>query len=91
LDAADGGDPRTFLGFIDEVQVTSGVVPDGWQIGKIPSVDAHPQNEGVSAETNGVGFQWAGAAATNFLVQWVPRLGGRWTNHRHAAPCQWCQ
>jgi len=38
-DTADGGDPRTFLGFIDEVQATVVVVPDVWRIGKVPSVD----------------------------------------------------
>jgi fructan beta-fructosidase len=77
-DAADGGLPRTFLGFIDEVQVTAGVVPDTWRIGKVPSIDNYPQINGVSAGINGVSFQWTGAAANNFLVQWVPQLGAVW-------------
>lgn len=70
--------PETFLGFIDEVQITSGVVPDNWRIGRIPAVDNYPLISGVSAGTNGVSFKWNGAAATNFLVQWVPQLGDVW-------------
>ena len=30
---------RTFLGLIDEVQITAGVVSNSWRLGKIPSVD----------------------------------------------------
>jgi fructan beta-fructosidase len=70
--------PETFLGFMDEVQITAGVVPDRLRIGRIPAIDNHPQIAGVSAGTNGLSFQWAGAAATDFLVQWVARLGGVW-------------
>jgi fructan beta-fructosidase len=70
--------PRTFRGLIDEVQITAGVVPDTWRIGRVPTVDNHPQINGISAGTNGVSFQWTGAAANNFLVQWVPQLGGVW-------------
>ena len=77
-DAADGGDSRTFFGFVDEVQITAGVVPDTWRIGKIPSIDNHPQIQGVSAGTNGVSFQWDGAATNNFLVQWAAQLGNVW-------------
>jgi sucrose-6-phosphate hydrolase SacC (GH32 family) len=77
-DAADGGDPRTFLGFIDEVQVTAGVVPDTGRIGRVPASDNHPRIAGVAAGTNGVSFQWTGAAANTVLVQWAPQLGGGW-------------
>ena len=70
--------PETFLGFIDEVQITAGVLPDNWRIGRIPAIDNHPQIRGVSAGTNGVSFQWTGAAATNFLVQWAEQLGDEW-------------
>jgi fructan beta-fructosidase len=77
-DAADGGDPRTFLGFIDEMQITAGVVPDSWRIGKVPSIDNHPQITGVWAGTNEVSFQWNGATPNNYLVQWVPQLGNVW-------------
>jgi fructan beta-fructosidase len=70
--------PETFRGFIDEVQITAGVVPDTWRIGKIPSIDNYPQISGVSAGTNGVSFQWNGAAANNFLVQWGAQLGSAW-------------
>ncbi len=70
--------PETFLGFIDEVQITAGVVPDTWRIGRVPSIDNHPHIEGVSVGTNGVSFQWTGAAANNFSVQWVSQLGGVW-------------
>ena len=70
--------PETFLGFIDEVQITAGVVPDTWRIGRVPAVDNHPQINGVSAGTNGVSFQWTGAAANSFLVQWEPQLGAVW-------------
>jgi hypothetical protein len=77
-DAADGGNPRTFLGFLDEVQITSGVVPDTWRIGKVPSLDNFPRISGVSVGTNGVNFQWTGAATNNFVVQWAPRLAVVW-------------
>ena len=70
--------PQTFLGFIDEVQITAGVVPDTWRIGKVPAIDNHPAIKGVSSGTNGVSFQWTGAATTNFIVQWVARLGDAW-------------
>ncbi len=70
--------PRTFLGFIDEVQITAGAVPDNWRIGKIPAIDNYPLISGVLAETNSVSFQWSGAAATNFIVQWVAQLGDVW-------------
>jgi len=70
--------PETFLGFIDEVQITSGVVSDTWRIGRIPAIDDHPQINSVTAGTNGVSFQWNGVAAINFLVQWVPQLGNTW-------------
>jgi fructan beta-fructosidase len=70
--------PETFLGFIDEVQITVGVVPDTWRIGRVPAVDNHPQIQGISAGANGVGFEWDGAAANEFLVQWVPQLGEVW-------------
>jgi sucrose-6-phosphate hydrolase SacC (GH32 family) len=77
-DAADGGDPRTFVGEIDEVQVISGVEPDGWRVGKIPTLDNHPQISGIAAGSNGVAFQWTGAAANYFTVQWVSQLGDPW-------------
>jgi sucrose-6-phosphate hydrolase SacC (GH32 family) len=70
--------PETFRGFIDEVQITVGVVPDTWRIGKVPTIDNHPQISGVSAGTNGVSFQWTGAAVNDFLVQWVSQLGTVW-------------
>jgi len=77
-DAVDGGVPRTFLGFIDEVQVTAGIVPDNWRIGRIPSIDNFPLISSILVGANGVSFQWTGAAANNFLVQWVPQLGVVW-------------
>ena len=70
--------PRTFLGFIDEVQITSGVVSDSSRVGKIPASDNHPIITGVLRGTTGVSFQWTGAAATNFVVQWVGQLGNVW-------------
>jgi hypothetical protein len=73
-----GVNPETVLGFIDEVQITAGVVPDTWRIGRVPAIDNHPQIQGISAGTNGVSFQWNGAAANNFLVQWVAQLGNVW-------------
>jgi hypothetical protein len=72
--------PQTFLGFLDEVQITAGVVPDNARIGKIPSIDNHFQIKGVTAGTNGVSFQWNGAATNNFIVQWVSQLGNPWQN-----------
>lgn len=70
--------PETFLGFIDEVQITSGVIPDTWRVGRVPSIDNYPKISSVSTGTNGVSFNWNGAAANNFLVQWVPQLGAVW-------------
>jgi sucrose-6-phosphate hydrolase SacC (GH32 family) len=70
--------PATFRGFLDEVQITAGVVPDTWRIGRVPSIDNYPQISSVSAGTNGVSFQWTGAAVNNFLVQWVAQLGNAW-------------
>jgi hypothetical protein len=70
--------PRTFLGFIDEVQITAGVVTDNWRSGKVPLIDNYPLINGVSLGTNGMSFQWTGAAATNFIVQWVAQLGDVW-------------
>jgi hypothetical protein len=70
--------PETFLGFIDEVQITAGVVPDHWRIGRVPAIDNHPQIGGVAAGSKNVSFEWSGAAADDFLVQWTPRLGAAW-------------
>ena len=77
-DAADGGVPRTFVGEIDEVQVISGVEPDGWRMGLIPTIDSHPQINNVTAGTNGVSFQWSGAAVNQFVVKWAAQLGNPW-------------
>jgi len=73
-----GPDARTFLGFIDEVQITSGAGLDTWRVGKIPSIDDHFKIKYFFPETNGQSLQWSGAAATNFIVQWVPKLGAAW-------------
>ena len=70
--------PQTFRGFIDEVQITAGVVPDTGRIGRVPAIDNYLQIQGISAGTNGVSFQWNGAAANSFLVQWVAQLGSVW-------------
>ncbi len=70
--------PATFLGFIDEVQITSGVVPDNGRIGRVPSIDNHLQIKGVGVGANGVSFFWNGAAANSFSVQWVAHLGDIW-------------
>jgi hypothetical protein len=70
--------PETFLGFIDEVQITAGLVADTARIGRVPAIDNHSRISGVSAAGTSVSFQWTGAAANNFLVQWVARLGAAW-------------
>jgi hypothetical protein len=70
--------PKTFLGFIDEVQITAGVVPDVWRIGRVPRIDNHPQITSVISATNGVSFQWTGAAANDYQVQWTANLSGVW-------------
>ncbi|HWD18562.1 MAG TPA: GH32 C-terminal domain-containing protein [Verrucomicrobiae bacterium] len=70
--------PRTFLGLIDEVQITSGLAADAWRLGRIPSLDNHPRISAAAVSPAGVSLQWTGAAATNFLVQFVPALGGVW-------------
>jgi hypothetical protein len=73
-----GPDARTFLGLIDEVQITSGPELDTWRVGKIPSRDNYFKLNSVSVQTKGLSLQWSGAAATNFIVQWVPKLGDAW-------------
>jgi fructan beta-fructosidase len=73
-----GLDPRTFIGLMDEVQITAGVVPDWWRLGKISSVDSHLRINGVLLGTNGVSFQWTGAASNNFVIQRVAQLGDVW-------------
>jgi fructan beta-fructosidase len=70
--------PKTFLGFIDEVQLTAGVVPDVWRIGRVPAIDNHPQITSVVSATNGVSFHWTGAAANDYQVQWTASLSGVW-------------
>jgi hypothetical protein len=66
------------LGEIDEVQLVAGVEPDVWRVGKIPTIDNHPQINTVLAGTNGVALQWTGAAVNQFVVQWVSQLGNTW-------------
>jgi fructan beta-fructosidase len=70
--------PETFMGFIDEVQITAGVVRDTWRIGRVPAMDNRPKIGSVKAATNGVSFRWTGAAPNSFLVQWVSKLGNVW-------------
>jgi len=74
--------PRTFLGCLDEVQITAGLVPDTARVGKIPSIDNHPRINGISpgtgANSAGLGLHWTGAVMNDFLVQWVPQLGDAW-------------
>ncbi len=70
--------PETFLGLIDEVQLTAGVVSDTGRIGRVPAVDSHPRISCVSVGTNGFNFQWNGAAVNSFLVQSTPELGVAW-------------
>jgi Immunoglobulin I-set domain/Glycosyl hydrolases family 32 C terminal len=69
-----GVNPETFLGCLDEVQLTAGVLPDSLRVGRVPATDNHPHISSVAVGTNGVGFQWSGAAANDFLVQWVAHL-----------------
>jgi len=71
-------DPRTFLGWIDEVQITAGVEPDVWRLGRVPAIDNHPLLTGLAAGTNGFSFQWTGAAANDVEVEWAARLGDAW-------------
>ena len=69
---------ETFLGFIDEVQITAGLVSDTERIGKLPAVDNHPQINRIVMGVNGVSFQWTGAAVNEFLVQWTTNLAANW-------------
>jgi hypothetical protein len=47
-------------------------------VGRIPSIDNHPEINNVVAGTNVVSFQWTGAAASQFTVQWTAQLGSPW-------------
>ncbi|HSU55855.1 MAG TPA: immunoglobulin domain-containing protein [Candidatus Dormibacteraeota bacterium] len=71
---------RTFLGLIDEVQITVGVVSTSWRLGKIASLDtpAPIQITGVTNTGTGIGFQWSSIAGQTYDVQWVSQLGNVW-------------
>lgn len=71
---------RTFLGLIDEVQITAGVVSNSWRLGTIPSMDT-PTPIQITAVTNtgtNVWLQWTSVAGPSYEVQWVGQLGSAW-------------
>jgi hypothetical protein len=73
-------DHRTFLGLIDEVQITAGVVSNSWRLGKIASIDtpAPIQITGVTNTGTSIWLQWASIAGQSYEVQWVSQLGNVW-------------
>ena len=71
-------DHRTFLGLIDEVQITSGVVSNSWRLGKIPSVDNAVQFTTVTNTNGSISLHWTSGFAQSYEVQWVAQLGSVW-------------
>ncbi len=69
---------RTFLGLIDEVQITAGVVSNSWRLGNIPSVDNAVQFTTLSNTSGSLSMQWTSGFAQNYEVQWIARLGDVW-------------
>jgi fructan beta-fructosidase len=71
-------DHRTFLGLIDEVQITAGVVPNSWRLGNVPSINNPVQITAVMNTGTGVGMCWTSGIAQTYDVQWVNQLGSIW-------------
>ena len=71
-------DHRTFLGLIDEVQITAGVVSNSWRLGKVPSIDNPVQITEVTNTGTGAGMCWTSGLAQTYDVQWVSQLGNIW-------------
>jgi sucrose-6-phosphate hydrolase SacC (GH32 family) len=71
---------RTFLGLIDEVQITAGVVSNLWRLGKIASIDtpAPIQITGVTNTGTGIWLQWVSIAGQGYEVQWAGQVGNVW-------------
>jgi hypothetical protein len=69
---------RTFLGLIDEVQITAGVVSNSWRLGKIPSVDNAVQFTTVTNTNGNISLNWTSGIAQSYEVQWAARLGDAW-------------
>lgn len=69
---------RTFLGLIDEVQITAGVVSNSWRLGKIPAADNAVQFTTVTNTNGSVSMHWTSGFAQSYEVQWVAQLGNVW-------------
>jgi Concanavalin A-like lectin/glucanases superfamily/Laminin G domain len=72
-------DPRTFIGAIDEVQVSEGLVtPSSGQLGKVPSV-VTPQITGISVSGGTVTIKFTGSStdpASAFTLVGSPAVSG---------------
>jgi fructan beta-fructosidase len=71
-------DHRTFLGLIDEAQITAGVVSNSWRLGKVPSIDNPVRITSVTNSGSSFAFQWTSAFGQTYAVQWVGELGNPW-------------
>ncbi|MFO1476018.1 MAG: GH32 C-terminal domain-containing protein [Verrucomicrobiota bacterium] len=69
---------RTFLGLLDEVQVTAGVVSDAWRLGTIPSIDSRIQITSALYSGTNLFLEWTSAAGQSYAVQWAGQLGDLW-------------
>jgi fructan beta-fructosidase len=71
---------RTFLGLIDETQITAGVVSNSWRLGIIPSVDtpAPIQITSVTSTESSLSLQWTSVVGQGYEVQWASQLGSVW-------------
>jgi hypothetical protein len=81
-DAADGGDPRTFIGLSDEVQVSSGLVtPSTGQLGYVPTV-VTPHITSIAVSGGIVTIKFTGGAtdpASAFTLVGSPTVNGTYS------------
>jgi len=76
-------DPRTFIGAIDEVQVSSGLItPGSGQLGYIPGGVVVPATTGISVSGGTVTIKFTGSAsdaASAFTLVGSPTVGGTYS------------
>ena len=76
------GDPRTFLGLIDEVQISSGLVTSGTgQLGYVPAI-VTPHSTSISVSGGTVTIKFTGSAsdpASAFTLVGSPTVNGTYS------------
>ena len=71
-------DHRTFLGLIDEVQISSGVVTAAQRLGKLPW-DAPSLFTGVAKTGNGISINWQSQPGATYELLFAENVQGPWT------------